>query len=149
MNHVFRALSKAGRTDLAYRMLTQPDDPSPMSWLDKGATTLWDNWGDGDSRNHIMFGDFAAWAYQYLAGIRFNEEVSEPNRFVLAPDPIPSLDFVEASVATVCGRLRSAWRRKGGHVTYAFDVPSNASAVVVLPGEAPQSVGSGHHEFVK
>ena len=68
--HVFRALSRIGRTDLAFKMLTNSTKPSPVEWIQKGGTTLWEDWGDGASRNHIMFGDFMAWAYQYLGGIQ-------------------------------------------------------------------------------
>ncbi len=85
--HVFRALSRAGRTDLAWKMLTSPDSPSPMDRIRKGGTTLWEDWRDGSSRNHVMFGDFVGWAYQYLAGIRLAEAPGSTSAVTLPTAP--------------------------------------------------------------
>ena len=58
-----------GRADVAYRIAT-PDKTAELGQLDRaGRHHLWEQWGDGDSRNHIMFGDISAWFYQALAGI--------------------------------------------------------------------------------
>lgn len=80
--HVFRALSSLDRTDLALKMLKQVTRPSFLSWRNAGSSTLWEDWETGFSRNHIMFGDFACWAYQYLAGIRLPDGGS-----LAVPDP--------------------------------------------------------------
>ena len=37
--HLFRALSRIGRTDLAFRIVTNPTKPSPTEWVQKGGTT--------------------------------------------------------------------------------------------------------------
>ena len=70
--YLFHALSDNGRHDLAYRIATQTTPPSYGDWIRRGATTLWEDWGDGASRNHIMFGDISAWFYQTLAGINLD-----------------------------------------------------------------------------
>jgi alpha-L-rhamnosidase len=117
--HVFRALSRIGRTDLAFKMLTNPTKPSPVEWIQKGGTTLWEDWGDGASRNHIMFGDFMAWAYQYLAGIRLPEAEGSTSavrlvpvrgfkEFVVEPAFIGELDCVSASVDGPYGKISSS-----------------------------------------
>ncbi|MDO5552456.1 MAG: family 78 glycoside hydrolase catalytic domain [Planctomycetia bacterium] len=68
--YVYRTLSDFGRTDLALTMILQPKRPCMASWINHGEGTLWEDWGDGASRNHIMFGDVSAWFYQSLGGIR-------------------------------------------------------------------------------
>ena len=152
--HVFRALSRIGRTDLAYRMLVNPTAPSMAEWVQKGGTTLWEDWGDGASRKHIMFGDFAGWAYQYLAGIRLPETadscsaipiVSERGfrRVVFEPCVIDALGFVKATVDTPYGVYRSSWRRVNGKVEYEFEVPPGGSAVIRLPGRPDEHIGPG------
>lgn len=156
MKHLFRALSLAGRTDLAYRLLVNPMPPSPVaSWMKRGGTTLWEDWNDGASRNHVMFGDYVAWAYQFLAGIRLPESgdssAAFPNprqvgfkEILLAPVPIPDLKWVSASMDGPYGVVTSEWRRGAdGQVTYTFTVPPNSTATIRLPGCADRTVGSG------
>ena len=117
MKHVFRALSSVGRSDLAFAMLTNPSSPSPVDWINKGGTALWEDWRDGASRNHVMFGDFIAWAYQRLAGIRLPEaEGSAPatplvtarafRKVLIAPEPVPQLTWAKASVAVTTRNCR-------------------------------------------
>jgi alpha-L-rhamnosidase len=156
--HVFRALSRMGRSDLAFRMLTNPTSPSPVDWIRKGGTTLWEDWRDGSSRNHIMYGDFMAWAYQYLAGIRLPETPDSAAAFpdvtdvgfrkvVIAPDIIDSLTWVKASVNGPQGVISSSWRRDGARVTLDVTVPPDTTAFVRLPGQAERTVGAGTYRF--
>ncbi|MDO4587279.1 MAG: family 78 glycoside hydrolase catalytic domain [Planctomycetia bacterium] len=71
--YILRTLSENGRTDLALRLVLQESQPSYADWIRRGAGTLWEDWGNGSSRNHIMFGDISAWFYQSLAGIKLPE----------------------------------------------------------------------------
>lgn len=156
--HVFRALSRIGRSDVALRMLLNPTKPSMVQWLQKGGTALWEDWGDGASRNHIMFGDFAGWVYQYLAGIQLPETESSCSAIpevkargfkevVFAPDPVSELDFVSAAVDTPYGRYASAWKRDAGKVSYSFTVPAGGSATIRLPGRSDRKVGPGSYDL--
>ncbi len=156
--HVFRALSRIGRTDLAFKMLTNPSAPSPVEWLQKGGTALWEDWGDGASRNHIMFGDFVAWAYQFLGGIQLSEkpgscaampDVVETGlrEFVVAPQFIEALAWAKASVDGPYGVMATSWVRSGKTVALDVTVPPNTTAIVRLPGQPEQRVGSGCHSF--
>lgn len=157
--HVFRALSRAGRTDLAWRMLTNPTAPSPAQWIRQGGTTLWEDWGDGASRNHIMFGDFVGWAYQYLAGIRLAETADSTSavtlptvpafrEIVIEPVFLPELTHLSASTATPYGMVAVDWRRAAdGTIAVRVTVPSGTTADVRLPGVAPQKVGAGEWTF--
>lgn len=156
--HVFRALSRAGKTGLALKMLTNPGKPSMVEWIQKGGTTLWEDWGHGSSRNHIMFGDFVAWAYQHVAGIRLEEgegssaAMVEPagpgmKRLALAPVAVEGLDWARARVDGPNGVVESGWRREGGRVKARVVVPPNTRAVVELGGGERREVGSGEWEF--
>ncbi len=156
--HVFRALSRMGRTDLAFKMLTNPTKPSMVEWIQKGGTALWEDWGEGWSRNHIMFGDFVGWAYQYLAGIALAEAEGSTSavtvatkpafaEIVLAPQPIAALDWVTAKVNGPNGEIVSSWKREKDGIRYTFVVPPNTTATICLPGKEPQKVGSGQYEL--
>ncbi len=154
MKHVFRALSDAGRSDLAYAMLTHPGSPSPADWVRKGGTALWEDWADGASRNHIMFGDFACWAYQRLAGIRLPDggtaAVPDPpvrafKEILVAPEFVPQLNNVNARVGSLYGDIAVAWRREGGEFVLEVTVPPNASATLRLPGMVDRRLAAGAH----
>ena len=157
MKHVFRALSRAGRTDMAFKMLTNPTWPSPAEWARKGGTTLWEDWRSGSSRNHIMFGDFVAWAFQWLAGIRLpdggTDAVPNPGErafrhVLIAPDPIDALTYVRASVNGPNGLVKSAWRREAGTFYLEVSVPPNCTAEIRLPyGGGTRNVESGEYAF--
>ncbi|MBQ7189606.1 MAG: family 78 glycoside hydrolase catalytic domain [Kiritimatiellae bacterium] len=145
--YVFRALSEAGRTDLAYAMATKPDFPSFGDWIRRGATTAWEDFFHGSSKNHIMFGDISAWMYQYLAGIRLDDAVStiaekvDPNavgfkRFLIAPDMVDGLGWVRASHKSPYGQIRSEWKRDGNAFRLEVEIPPNAEATVCLPAGA-------------
>jgi alpha-L-rhamnosidase len=155
--HVYRALSEAGRTDLAYQMIVNPDTPSMVPWISAGYGTLWEDWHDGASRNHVMFADFVAWAFQYLAGIRLAVDegscVAIPTGPVafreirIEPIPIPQLDFVMAETETPYGRVKSAWRREGNVIRFSFTIPSGSTAKVCLPDGKMHSLKPGNHDF--
>ena len=156
--HVFRALARMGRADLAFKMIVNPTKPSPVEWIQKGGTTLWEDWSDGASRNHIMFGDFVGWAYQYLAGIRLAETESSTSAVPLVKTPgfkdlviepclVDSLTWVKASVESPYGLIESTWLREGAKVRYTITLPPNTQALLKLPGCAPRRVGSGHYVF--
>lgn len=149
MSYLFRELSEAGYSDLAFKVLMQKTDPSPACWVSKGASTLWEDLGDGQSRNHIMFGDFTAWAFEYLAGIRPLETSPGGSEMVVAPTVIDDLSYVTASVDTPFGKYSSAWRKddKGG-VLLTITVPPNAKAHFFMPGKSKSRLlDTGTHQF--
>ena len=139
-------------------IITQKEFPGWGWQVTHGATSLWECWNGIGSRNHIMFGDFAAWAYQYLAGIRLpdggSSAVQDPGevgfrRFLLAPDPIAALDFVEAKTQTPYGTIESSWKREGGSVVYDFTVPPGTAARLRLKGAAEETLLPGRHRRVQ
>ncbi len=157
--HVFRVLSRAGRTDLAFKMLTNPTAPSPVEWIKKGGTALWEDWRDGESRNHIMFGDFVAWAYQYIAGIQLSErdgscsaipDVTAPafKEVVIAPQFIESLTWAKAEVNGPNGVVAVSWQREDDKVSVIVKVPPNTTAIIRLPGLKEHRVQSGEYSFL-
>ena len=154
MKHSLRALSEAGRSDVAYAMIVHPEEPSPAAWLRKGGTALWEDWDDGGSRNHVMFGDFACWAYQRLAGIRLPDggSAATPDPAVrafkevlIAPEFIPQLNHVSASVMSMYGRIAVKWRREGGKINVDVTIPPNTAATLRLPGVPDRKLPAGRH----
>jgi alpha-L-rhamnosidase len=142
--YIFRSLSEAGRSDLAFAMATKDDKKSYGTWIRRGATTFWEDWKDGSSRNHIMFGDVSAWWYQYLGGIRLADTVcaiaskNSPEaiafkQIVIAPVPVEGLEWVKAEHDSPYGVIRSQWKKAGGKFKLEIDVPVNTTAMICLP----------------
>lgn len=142
---VFRQLSEAGETDLAWKLIMREEFPGFAHWIREGATTLWENFRGTTSRNHVMFGDFVAWAYAYVAGIR----PTQPGfrRFSVKPCPPKALSRVEATVPTPFGDIRVAWQKKDGRFSLRLDVPDGTCADVTLSNGQTTSVSPGQHMF--
>ena len=73
---LMHALSRMGRTDVAWLLATNKTYPSWGYMAEHGATTIWELW-NGDtaspkmnSGNHVMLlGDLLSWLFEYVAGI--------------------------------------------------------------------------------
>jgi len=138
--YLWHALSDNGHHELAWQLATQTAQPSYGWWLSQGATTLWEDWGGGASRDHVMFGDLSAWFYQHLAGIRPDPEQPGWRHILLAPQPVPALAWVKAHTDTVRGRIVSDWKAKDGRLELTVTIPANTTATVSIPTADPASV---------
>ena len=173
--YVFQALMESGRDDLAYAMIAQEDFPSWGHMLRNGATTLWESWDGGGSRNHPALGSIGAWFFQALAGIR--PEPSSPGfkHIVISPAVVGDLTWAKARYQSVYGPIASQWKRQGDTLVLGVTIPPNTTATVFVPtkdaaavtegdvpaaqadgvkllnvadGKAVFAVGSGHYRFV-
>ena len=111
--YLFHALSDNGLHDKAFRIATQTTRPSYGRWIERGATTLWEDWDEGSSRNHIMFGDISAWFYQTLAGINADPKHPAFKHVILRPRPVGDVTWATATHQSQYGPLESAWRFRG------------------------------------
>jgi alpha-L-rhamnosidase len=149
---ISKALSDAGRSDLAYRQLQNRQYPSWLYSIDQGATTIWERLngytvenGFGgnngmNSFNHYSFGAVGQWLLAYCAGI----ERGEPGfqRFTLQPHPDPTgeMTWARAAYDSPYGRISSGWKIEGETLTYTCTVPANTTATLLLPTSAPDGV---------
>ncbi len=160
VKYILRTLSEGGRTDLALQLMLQESRPAMADWIRRGAGTLWEDWDDGSSRNHIMFGDFSAWLYQSIAGIKLAGAPdvvvasSEPEcvafkNFVIEPkcaltdltapgkEPLTSAHaFVETARGYIC--VDWNWNEDKTVLTVRVEAPCNTTATVILPCDDSQ-----------
>lgn len=107
--------------------------PSYGFWVSKGATTLWEAWGeDARSYDHHMFGSVDQWFYETLAGIR--PTAPGYSKIEIAPNAPGDLTSASGKVDTVLGTVASSWR-KGADGAFDLDVtvPVSATATVSVP----------------
>ena len=128
-----RALADAGYVETAYRMFTQPEYPGWIHWLRQGATTLWGNWHGEASRNHIMFGDVAAWSFRYLGGLAPDEDAPGFSKVTLRPNPVPQLEFFNMCHETPCGRIEVRWTNRDGEFRVDAKAPEGVECKLELP----------------
>jgi len=153
--YLLHALSDNGYADIAYTLVLRENYPSWLYPVTKGATTVWEHWDgikpdgsfwskDMNSFNHYSYGSMTDWLYGTAAGIRRVEENAGFEKIVIAPHPDKRLDYLEASIETKYGTVRSRWEYVDGNVRYEIDTPSPAT--VVIDGEERQ-VEKGSYVF--
>ncbi|MFI7394918.1 family 78 glycoside hydrolase catalytic domain [Streptomyces tendae] len=146
------ALTRAGRSDIAYRLLQHEDYPSWGYEIGKGATTVWERWNsinpDGsfndvgmNSFNHYAYGAVGEWMYRTMAGV----SAAEPGyrKVLIDPEPGEGIDHVDFSHETPYGTVRSAWDTKAGPMTLDVTVPANTTAEVRIPAANRWGVTEG------
>lgn len=141
--YVLHSLTDNGRADLAYKVVTQKTWPSWGHWIELGATSLWEDWDGGASRNHIMFGDISAWFYKTLAGISPHPLAPGFKRIIIRPHVVGDLTWVKAEHNTMYGMVRSSWKREGDRLTMHVEVPGNTTADVWVPTANADEVTEG------
>ena len=141
-------LTKVGRTDVAYRLLLQHDNPSWLYSVDQGATTIWERWnsytiadgfGDADmnSFNHYAYGAVLGWMYSDMAGIDYDTENAGFKHFTLTPAPNALIPTVNASYDSPYGTIVSnmSYNYNGNEWNYEAQVPANTTATINVPVE--------------
>jgi alpha-L-rhamnosidase len=145
-------LADAGYPEVAYELLRQDQEPSWLTMIDRGATTVWERWNgvdaDGvahDSLNHYSKGAVASFLHRHVAGLR----PTEPGyrRFQVRPMVCGGLTWARTELDSPYGRIEVRWQ-KADH-TWQLDllVPGGAGAQVMLPDGSEAPAGPGRHSF--
>lgn len=136
---LFHALSAAGQTPLAYRMITRPEYPSYGHFIACGLTALPESFEVGSaptgngSANHHMFGDIKSWFIKRVAGLVWRGPLA-PSPLSVEPCFIESLGFAEASFESPFGPVRVRWERQGpGEISLTVAAPQGLSVHTALP----------------
>ncbi|MBV9865389.1 MAG: glycoside hydrolase family 78 protein [Abitibacteriaceae bacterium] len=168
------ALTQNGQANTAYALLNQTTFPSYGDAINKGATTLWENWNGAASHNHPMFGSVCRWFYSDVAGINPDPQQPGFKHILIRPQIVGDLTYARAEYRSLYGTIKSGWAKANGLLKLSVDIPANCTATVFLPGKAANevkesglpisqaqavkflrsengqvayAVGSGHYEF--
>jgi alpha-L-rhamnosidase len=143
-------LADHGHLDLAYELLLQDTEPSWLTMIDRGATTMWERWEGIDengvpheSLNHYSKGAVVSFLHRYVAGLQRVEPTWR--RFRVEPRPGGGITRASAVHETPHGTASVAWER-GERLEVTVTVPPGCVAEVVLPDGATE-VGPGTHVF--
>lgn len=146
-------LADAGYVDAAYALLFQDTEPSWLTMVDRGATTVWEHWNgidaDGvahDSLNHYSKGSVISFLHRHTAGL---QPTSPGYRtFRVLPIPGGGLTWARAAHDSPYGRIEISWRVVDGTFRLDVTVPGGTTAEVVLPDGSTRTAGPGTHEWV-
>jgi len=141
--YLIDALTAGGRADVVYEMSTKTTFPSWGRWIEQGATTLWEQWNGGASRNHIMFGHIGAWYYQVLGGIRSDPEAVGFKHVIVKPQLLGDITWVRAEHESMYGPVKSYWDIHDDAFTLKVAIPTNTTATVYVPSDRKEFTREG------
>ncbi len=150
--HLLPVLADSGHLGPAYGLLFQDTSPSWLTMVDRGATTMWEQWDGVDARgvphgslNHYSKGAVATFLHRYVAGLR----PTEPGYRAFDVHPRPGGGLTSATTRHVSpfGLIEVSWRLDGRSIELDVLVPPGTAATVVVPAEKPHSVGPGRHHW--
>ncbi len=143
-------LADTGHQDLAYEVLLQRTSPSWLGMLDRGATTIWEDWdgidenGDAhDSLNHYSKGAVIHFLHTHTLGLRQAEGSVAWERFVVAPLPHASVEWARGTFDSPRGVIAVEWRTEDDELHITVDVPPTTSATVLFPDGEKLPLGPG------
>jgi alpha-L-rhamnosidase len=150
--YLLPALADCGHLGTAYELLNQDTPPSWLAMVDRGATTVWEEWEGVDSRgvphgslNHYSTGAVATFLHRYVAGLR----PAEPGyrTFEVRPQPGGGITWATTRHVSPYGPIEVSWRLAGGSMELELLVPGGTTATVVVPGGEPRGVSPGRHRW--
>ncbi|KQR50913.1 alpha-L-rhamnosidase [Leifsonia sp. Leaf336] len=146
------ALTKTGRTDVAYRLLLEKECPSWLYPVTMGATTVWERWdsmlpdgtinpGEMTSFNHYALGAVADWMHRVVGGLA----PLKPGyaSVLVAPQPGGGLTEAATSLETPHGRVSVRWSLDGDLLTVDAELPEGVEGILRLPGREDQQLSGG------
>ena len=134
---IFHVLSRFGRGDLAFYMITKKEFPSYGLLVDMGETTLVERFmpdnSPEDSHNHHFLGDVSRWFVREIGGLR----VKDHRTVEIRPDLTLPINSAEAYYELPTGKVAVKWERTPeGTLRLEYSCPDSVSCTLTLPEDA-------------
>ena len=136
----FEVLSENGLHEMAYEAMNKRTQPSYGWWIEQGATTTWERWDGGGSRNHPMFGGGIVWLYRVLAGMNTDPLQPGYRNVIFKPQPAGDVTYASYSNETPFGTASIRWKKETGKFIMDIIVPVGSTATVYVPTHDPNDV---------
>jgi len=137
---LFRTLHAAGRDDVLYAMVSNPESPGYAFLVSSGKTTLTESFDGSGSQDHHFLGEVASWFVHGLAGIQQAPGSVAYRGLLIRPALVGNLDHAAGEYATPQGAASSSWTRgdDGALRTLEVTVPANTPTRVYVPAPSPR-----------
>ena len=162
---IFRVLANLGKIDLALDMMLNPSFPSFKSWLNQGATSLFEEFAFFENRvdtftdapkpnslNHHFWGDIIAVFMRHLAGI----QVDSPSHVTIAPCFTKYINNLSAYETLAGEKISASYKKTDIMVDMTVTLPNKLDATLIVPegyrlvhGNAALKSGENHLVFCK
>lgn len=133
--------------DIAYGLLTSHELGSFPYMLNRGATTLWEDWDGSNSHDHPMFGASARYLISYLLGIRQREGSVGFQNTIIAPKIPKKLNRASGGRMTKWGKVHVEWYKEKEKIRFEIVIPNGMTCDFFYGGEE-QSLVAGRHALV-
>ena len=143
-----RVLFEQGFGKLAVDLLTSDKELSYENWRRLGATTVWEYWHNGYDRSHShpMFGAPTAYLFEYLLGIKQNEDSAGFTAVTISPVITDKISRLSGSILTPRGKISVSYVKDSGEIRFSITVPEGTDARFTL-GEYGHRLSAGENEF--
>lgn len=145
-------LADTGHPEIAYQVLLQRTSPSWLGMLDRGATTIWEDWDgiddDGvahESLNHYSKGAVIRFLHTHTLGLTQAPGSVAWESFVVAPFVDESIEWARGSFDSPQGRIDVGWEVGGGQLTVRVEVPPGTRATLRFPDGSDLALTPGFH----
>ncbi len=147
--YIYGELGRYGYGDVALEMLNQTTYPSFGELFSRGATTVWEYWGERlidetsagiRSRNHPFQGGFDAWFYNGIAGINPDPENPGFKHIIFKAQLTNCLDSAEANYNSIYGLISSKWKNTVSEFNWSIEIPANTTATIYIPAQKQDSI---------
>jgi alpha-L-rhamnosidase len=126
--------------DLAFEAMNKKDKPGYGHWIQLGSTTTREQWDEGGSHNHPMFGGGLTWLYRKLAGMNADPENPGYKHIIFRPMPVGDITSAKYYNQTPFGKAGISWKMEGESFTEQITVPVGCEAIVYVPLMAGKQV---------
>ena len=105
-------------------------------WMNDGATTFLEYWGESRSHNHPMFGAVVAYLFEYLLGIKQKSDDFGFDSITISPKAIDGLSYAKGHITTKHGAVSVEYEKNSeGKLSVKIAVPKNIKAEISVDGE--------------
>lgn len=124
-------LTTLGSSEIAYKMLENEEMPGWLYQVNKGATTVWENWNGKSSRNHYSPGAVCEWFFEGICGIN----VQENQHILIEPQIGGTLNYAKARYESIYGVIHSSWSIQSDKIVIEVELPSNTMGTIIINKE--------------
>lgn len=140
--YLIQALAQNGRSDVIFDILNRTNIGSYGFIINNGWTSMPEAWDadTGASMNHCMLGHIQEWFMGWLGGIRPDPESAGFKSFILQPEIVGDIKWVNASYNSPYGRIISEWKIHEKDFIWKIKIPFNSTALAGIPALEPASL---------
>lgn len=145
---LIRVLFENGDSDLAVELLTNNGEQGFEHWRQNGATTFHEYWDSNRSRshNHPMFGAPVAYLFEYLLGIKQEENTAGYTSLIIEPLAITHFGRMAGSIKTPTGTVAVSYAKESDHIKFKVIIPPDTTATFRYSGQEIQ-LTEGENKF--